>query len=288
MGKGRIIKQYVERKKIMVSPGAFNSISAKMIEQAGFPSVYLTGYGAAANLLGAPDMGLLSMSEMVRHLSYMSEAIHVPIIADADTGYGNALNVYRTVKEFEKAGAAAIQLEDQTWPKRCGHMEGKKVISAEEMVGKLKAALDARNDDDTLIIARTDALAPFGFDEAVRRANLYNEAGADIIFVEAPPEIEQLKRIPREVSAPVLANMIEGGKTPVLSSKQLEEMGFAIVIYPMSTLYMMTKAVKEVLTELQENNTPQDMVGKMISFKEFNEIVELSKIRKNEENINIK
>ncbi|MDI6601721.1 MAG: isocitrate lyase/PEP mutase family protein [Thermoanaerobacteraceae bacterium] len=282
MGKGRIIKQYIERKKILVSPGAFNSISAKMVEQAGFPSVYLTGYGAAANLLGAPDIGLLSMSEMVKHLKYMNEAVNIPIIADADTGYGNALNVYRTVKEYEKAGAAAIQLEDQTWPKRCGHMEGKEVISAEEMVGKLKAALDARDDDDTLIIARTDALAPLGFDEAIRRANLYKETGADIIFVEAPPDIEQLKRIPREVNAPILANMIEGGKTPVLSSKQLEEMGFAIVIYPLSTLYMMTKAVKDVLTELKEKDTTQGMVDKMISFKEFNEIVELSKIRENE------
>ncbi|TZE81515.1 isocitrate lyase/PEP mutase family protein [Calorimonas adulescens] len=282
MGKGRIIKQYIERKKILVSPGAFNSISAKMVEQAGFPSVYLTGYGAAANLLGAPDIGLLSMSEMVKHLKYMNEAVNIPIIADADTGYGNALNVYRTVKEYEKAGAAAIQLEDQTWPKRCGHMEGKEVISAEEMVGKLKAALDARDDDDTLIIARTDALAPLGFDEAIRRANLYKETGADIIFVEAPPDIEQLKRIPREVNAPILANMIEGGKTPVLSSKQLEEMGFAIVIYPLSALYMMTKAVKDVLTELKEKDTTQGMVDKMISFKEFNEIVELSKIRENE------
>lgn len=282
MGKGKIIKQYIERKKILVSPGAFNSISAKMVEQAGFPSVYLTGYGAAANLLGAPDIGLLSMSEMVRHLRYMNEAINIPIIADADTGYGNALNVYRTVKEYENAGAAAIQLEDQTWPKRCGHMEGKEVISAEEMVGKLKAALDARDDDDTLIIARTDALAPLGFDEAIRRANLYKEAGADIIFVEAPPDIEQLKRIPKEVNAPLLANMIEGGKTPVLSSKQLEEMGFAVVIYPLSTLYMMTKAVKDVLTELKEKDTTQGMADNMISFKEFNEIVELSKIRENE------
>lgn len=279
MGKGKIIKEYINKKKILVAPGAFNSISAKMVEQAGFPAVYMTGYGAAANLLGGPDVGLLSMSEMVRHLKYMSEAVNIPIIADADTGYGNALNVYRTVKEYERAGAAAIQLEDQTWPKRCGHMEGKDVISAEEMVSKIRAAIDAREDEDTLIIARTDAIAPLGFEEAIRRANLYREAGADIIFVEAPQDVEQLKEIPKLVKAPVMANMIEGGKTPVLSAKTLEEMGFAVVIYPLSTLYMMTRAVKDVLMELKEKGTTQDKSSEMISFAEFNEIVGLSKIR---------
>lgn len=282
MGKGRIIKDYIKRGKILVSPGAFDSLSAKMIEQHGFPSVYMTGYGAAANLLGAPDIGILSMSEMVKHLRYMSEAVDIPIIADADTGYGNALNVIRTVKEYERAGAAAIQLEDQTWPKRCGHMSGKEVIPAEEMVGKIKSAVDARTDQDTLIIARTDALAPLGFDEAIRRANLYREAGADIIFVEAPPDFDTLKKIPSLVNAPLLANMIEGGKTPVLSSKELEDMGFAIVIYPLSTLYMIAGALNELLTELKENDTTKNMSNRMISFSDFNEIVGLTQIREQE------
>lgn len=282
MGKAQVIKEYIQQKKIVVAPGAFDSYSAKLIEQAGFPAVYLTGYGAAANLLGAPDIGLLSMSEMVRHLEYMSEAVTVPIIADADTGYGNALNVWRTVKMYEKAGAAAIQLEDQIWPKRCGHMEGKNVIPADEMVAKLKAAVDARESADTLIIARTDAIAPYGFDEAIRRAHLYKEAGADIIFVEAPRDKETLAKIPQLVDAPVLANMIEGGKTPVLSAQELESMGFDVVIYPLSTLYVMARAVRDLLAELKAKGTTQGAVNRMISFADFNETVELSKIRANE------
>ncbi|MEY8000526.1 oxaloacetate decarboxylase [Clostridium sp. Mt-5] len=286
MGKGKIIKDYIKRGDLLVSPGAFNSISAKIVEQVGFNSVYMTGYGAAANLLGSPDIGLLSVSEMTKHLSYMSESVNIPIIADADTGYGNVLNMYRTVKEYERAGAAAIQIEDQSWPKRCGHMDGKQVIPAEEMVAKIKAAVDARQDEDTVIIARTDALAPIGFDEAIRRGNLYKEAGADVIFVEAPPDVEKLKQIPKLVKAPILANMIEGGKTPVLSAKELQNLGFAIAIYPVSTLYVMTKAVKVLLQGLKSTGTTQGKISDMIDFPEFNEIVELSKIRQTEKKYN--
>lgn len=286
MGKGKIIKEFINRKEIIISPGVFDSISAKIAEQVGFTTVYMSGYGAAAAILGAPDIGLLSMSEMVTQLRNMSEAVDIPIFADADTGYGNVNNMYRTIKEYEKTGVAAIQLEDQTWPKRCGHMEGKQVIPAEEMVGKLKAALDAREDRDTLIIARTDALAPLGFNEAIRRANLYKKAGADIIFVEAPPDIEKLKEIPKLVNAPLIANMVEGGKTPLLSGKQLHELGFAIAIYPVSTLYMMTKAVKDILVELKENGTTQGMAKKMMDFSQFNKIVQLSEIRERQKKYN--
>lgn len=282
MGKGKIIRNFIKKGELLVSPGAFNSISAKIVEQAGFNSVYMTGYGAAANLLGSPDIGLLSVSEMTKQLAYMDEAVNIPIIADADTGYGNVLNMYRTVKEYEKAGATAIQIEDQSWPKRCGHMDGKQVISAEEMVSKIKAAVDARQDEDTVIIARTDALAPLGFDEAIRRGNLYKEAGADVIFVEAPPDADKLKQVPKLVKAPILANMIEGGKTPVLSAKELQNLGFAIAIYPLSTLYVMTKAVKELLQELRKTGTTHGKINDMIDFPEFNEIVELSKIRETE------
>ncbi|WP_294184472.1 oxaloacetate decarboxylase [uncultured Clostridium sp.] len=286
MSRGKIIKDFIKRGELLVSPGAFNSISAKIVEQSGFDSVYMTGYGAAANLLGSPDIGLLSASEMIKHLSYMSESVDIPIIADADTGYGNVLNMYRTVREYEKAGAAAIQIEDQCWPKRCGHMDGKQVISAEEMAAKIRAAVDARQDEDTVIIARTDALAPIGFDEAIRRGNLYKEAGADVIFVEAPPDIDKLKQIPKLVKAPILANMIEGGKTPVLSAEELQNLGFAIAIYPLSTLYVMTKAVKDLLYELKNTGTTQGKIGNMIDFPEFNEIVQLSKIRKTEQKYN--
>ncbi|MEY8764944.1 MULTISPECIES: isocitrate lyase/PEP mutase family protein [Clostridium] len=286
MSRGKIIKDFIKRRELLVSPGAFNSISAKIVEQSGFDSVYMTGYGAAANLLGSPDIGLLSASEMIKHLSYMSESVDIPIIADADTGYGNVLNMYRTVREYEKAGAAAIQIEDQCWPKRCGHMDGKQVISAEEMAAKIRAAVDARQDEDTVIIARTDALAPIGFDEAIRRGNLYKEAGADVIFVEAPPDIDKLRQIPKLVKAPILANMIEGGKTPVLSAEELQNLGFAIAIYPLSTLYVMTKAVKDLLYELKNTGTTQGKIGNMIDFPEFNEIVQLSKIRKTEQKYN--
>ncbi len=286
MSRGKIIKDFIKRGELLVSPGAFNSISAKIVEQSGFDSVYMTGYGAAANLLGSPDIGLLSASEMIKHLSYMSESVDIPIIADADTGYGNVLNMYRTVKEYEKAGAAAIQIEDQCWPKRCGHMDGKQVISAEEMAAKIRAAVDARQDEDTVIIARTDALAPIGFDEAIRRGNLYKEAGADVIFVEAPPDIDKLRQIPKLVKAPILANMIEGGKTPVLSAEELQNLGFAIAIYPLSTLYVMTKAVKDLLYELKNTGTTQGKIGNMIDFPEFNEIVQLSKIRETEQKYN--
>lgn len=286
MSKGKIIKDYIKRGELLVSPGAFNSISAKIVEQVGFNSVYMTGYGAAANLLGSPDIGLLSVSEMTKHLSYMSESVNIPIIADADTGYGNVLNMYRTVKEYERAGAAAIQIEDQSWPKRCGHMDGKQVIPAEEMVAKIKAAVDARQDEDTVIIARTDALAPIGFDEAIRRGNLYKKAGADVIFVEAPPDIDKLRQIPKLVNAPILANMIEGGKTPVLSAEELQSLGFAIAIYPLSTLYVMTKAVKDLLYELKNTGTTQGKIKDMVDFPEFNEIVQLSKIRETEQKYN--
>ncbi|NLU08410.1 MAG: isocitrate lyase/PEP mutase family protein [Clostridiales bacterium] len=286
MSRGKIIKDFIKRGELLVSPGAFNSISAKIVEQSGFDSVYMTGYGAAANLLGSPDIGLLSASEMIKHLSYMSESVDIPIIADADTGYGNVLNMYRTVREYEKAGAAAIQIEDQCWPKRCGHMDGKQVISAEEMAAKIRAAVDARQDEDTVIIARTDALAPIGFDEAIRRGNLYKEAGADVIFVEAPPDIDKLRQIPKLVKAPILANMIEGGKTPVLSAEELQNLGFAIAIYPLSTLYVMTKAVKDLLYELKNTGTTQGKIGNMIDFPEFNEIVQLSKIRETEQKYN--
>ncbi|MFW6266536.1 MAG: isocitrate lyase/PEP mutase family protein [Halanaerobiales bacterium] len=284
MNKGKIIKEYFEKGKILVSPGAFDAMSARIIDKVGFPSVYVTGYGASANLLGKPDIGLLGMKEMVDHVGRISDAVEGAVIADADTGYGNALNVMRTVREYEKAGADAIQLEDQTWPKRCGHMEGKQIIPAEEMVQKIKAAVDARRSEDTLIIARTDAIAVEGYNEAIRRAELCYEAGADILFVEAPEDSDQLAQIPQSIEgAPFMANMIEGGKTPVKSFGELEDMGYSLVIYPLSTLYIMTKAVKDLMDEMMRKDTPQGKVDEMASFSEFNEIVGLKEIRETEE-----
>ncbi|GAW92330.1 isocitrate lyase/PEP mutase family protein [Calderihabitans maritimus] len=276
MRKGRLIKEFIKRGEILVSLGAFNAISARIIDQAGIPSVYVTGYGAAANILGKPDIGLLTMTEMVNHIKGIVDVVQGAVIADADTGYGNPLNVQRTVKEYERAGVAAIQLEDQIWPKRCGHMTGKQIIPAEEMVQKIRAAVDARESEDTLIIARTDAIAVEGFEEAARRIKMYHHAGADILFVEAPENLEQLKEIPKLVQGGAfLANMIEGGATPLLTAQELQDMGYAIVIYPISTLYAMTKAVMELVEEVKRSGTTAGMLSRMVSFADFNEIVGL-------------
>ncbi|MDI6601718.1 MAG: oxaloacetate decarboxylase [Thermoanaerobacteraceae bacterium] len=266
----------LEKKGIIIAPGCYDALSAKIIENAGFECAYMTGYGSSAGLLGKPDVGLLSMEEMISNATRIVNAIDIPLIADADTGYGNPLNIIRTVKEYEKCGVSAIHIEDQVTPKRCGHMEGKEVISAEEMAQKIKAAVDARENTDFKIIARTDARAVLGLDEAIRRAKLYREAGADIIFVESPYTVDEFKIISHEINAPLLANMAEGAKSPMLSAKELEDLGYKIVIYPVGLLFAAAKAMLSVAKEIRDKGTDRDMLNNMTSFKEFNDFIGLS------------
>ncbi len=282
--KSRILRGMLERKELIVAPGAYDALTAKLVEYVGFKAVFHTGYGTAASLLGQPDVGLVCFKEMVERVGYMARAVNIPLLADGDTGYGNAINIYRTVKEYIWAGASGMFIEDQVWPKRCGHMEGKELISIDEMVGKIKAANDARNEEDPdfLLGARTDAIAVYGFDEAIKRANIYADAGADFVFVEAPISEEQVEKIPQLVKVPAMLNLIEDAKTPLVPIQKVREMGYGIVVYPLTTLYVATKSVLDVLKSLKENGVTTEYVNKMIAFKEFAELIGLPEIRKME------
>ena len=274
-----MLRQMMTGNRIVVAPGAHDALTAKIIEQVGFSAVYMTGYGQAASHLGKPDVGLLTLTEMVARASNIVEAVNVPVIADADTGFGNAVNVMRTLREYEKAGVAAIQLEDQVAPKKCGHMTGRQVVSKEEMVGKIKAAVDVRTDPDLMIIARTDARTVHGIGEALERAKAYEEAGADILFVESPESIEEMKQITSSFKVPVLANMVEGGRTPFLPVQELESLGYDLVIFPTASTYLVTKALKRLMTTLKETGTTASLIPEMITFEEFNDLIGLTKIR---------
>ncbi|OPY75660.1 MAG: 2,3-dimethylmalate lyase [Syntrophorhabdus sp. PtaU1.Bin058] len=277
--KTSLLKELIMSKEILVMPGAFDALSAKIIEQTGFKCTTLGGYPTSAVRLAKPDVSLLTMTEMVEHTRYIADAVDIPLLVDGDTGHGNVTNVIRTVRQFEEAGAAGLFLEDQVFPKRCGHMEGKQVIPTDEMVAKLKAAVDTRADQDFIIMARTDALAVYGIDEAIERGNRYREAGADLIFIEAPPSVEDMRRINREVNAPTSANMVEGGKTPIMSAKELEEIGYAVATFPLSALYAMAWAVRWVMGELSGAGTTKGCFERMTLFNEFNQIVGLRGIR---------
>ena len=268
------LKERLQQQDILVAPGAPDALIAKIIEKNGFEAVYVTGGGISYTTLGKPDIGLITMSEMVQKASYIAEAVNVPVITDADTGYGNPLNVIRTVKEFERAGVSAIQLEDQVFPKRCGHMAGKALITKEEMVAKIKAAVDARNDKNFLIIARTDAIAVGSLEEAIERGIAYQDAGADVLFVEAPEEIEEMRRITDSFDIPQLANMVEGGKTPLLSAKELEQIGYKIVIFPNSAVRIMAKAVWELMQEIKTKGTTKHYTDNMFLFDQLNDLLD--------------
>lgn len=276
--KAKKLRELLRQPGIIRAPGAYDAWSAKLVEMAGFPAVYLTGYGVSASLLGRPDIGLVTMTEIVTQAKNMAAAVAVPLIADADNGYGGVLNVVRAVQEFERAGCAGIQLEDQVFPKRCGHMEGKQLITKDEMAAKIRAAVYARSNKDTVIIARTDARAVNGFDDAVTRARAYGDAGADVVFFEAPETVDEMKNITRLIKTPLLANMVEKGKTPVLTGKELEDMGYKIVIYPASTLYAATRALTDMLAALKSDDTTSTY-GSMVGFAEFNDLIGLQKYR---------
>lgn len=273
MSKIQKLKELMAGPELIIAPGVYDGVSAALIEEAGFDCAYMTGYGVAASVLGAPDYGLLTMTEMVNSARNFAFRLSMPIIADADTGYGNPLNVRRTVMEYETAGVAAIQLEDQVFPKRCGHMEGKVVIPMLEHCKKIEIAAGTRK--EMLIIARTDARAPLGLDEAIRRAKAYVEAGADVIFVDAPQSAEELKIIGSELKVPLMVNMTEGGKTPILTSNELKELGFKIAIYPCATVFAAMKAMKEVLTVLKNEGSTRNVINKLEEFKSFNDSVGL-------------
>lgn len=264
---------------LVVAPGAFDALSARLVEAAGFPAVYMTGFGTSAALLGRPDVGLLTMTEMVQAAGRIRSAVEVPVIADADTGYGNALNVIRTVREYEAAGVAAIHLEDQVAPKRCGHLDGKRVVPAETMTDRVRAAVAARTNPDFVLIARTDARGVEGFDAAIDRARRYRDAGADVLFVEALQSEAEIERVAELFSdVPLLFNWAEGGKTPPLGRDRLRELGFRLVICPISTLLAATEAIRAVLGRIARDGTPIEAVRDLPGLTDFADLVGLPEI----------
>ena len=283
MRKTAVLKELILAPKILIMPGAHDALVAKIIEHIGFQALTVGGFSATANILGKPDVSLLTLTEMVEYTRKICSAVDIPVFTDGDTGYGNITNVIRTVKEMERSGAAGMFIEDQVFPKRCGHMEGKQVIASEEMVAKIKAALDARTDKDFIIMARTDALAVYGIEEAIRRGNSYREAGADLIFVEAPETIDDMRRINKEIKAPTLANNIEGGKSPLLSAKVLEEIGYNVVVFPISMTLCVAKLAMDLMKEIKETGTTLSFIDQMMSFTDFTNLVGLREIRSKEE-----
>jgi len=260
---------------IVVAPGIYDALSALMVQQAGFETAYLSGASLAYTRYGRPDVGLIGMREVADTVTVVRERVDVDLVVDGDTGYGNALNVIRTVREFERAGATAIQLEDQDLPKRCGHLSGKSLVSADEMVGKLKAAVDTRRDTDTLILARTDAIAVEGFEAALERAERYHEAGADVLFIEAPENREQMIEMNTRFKgrAPLLANMVEGGRTPVSGADDLQDLGYSIVIFPGGTVRAVSFVMQEYMASLRETGSTGSWRNRMFDFTGFNALI---------------
>ncbi len=274
------LRKILAEEKTLLVPGAYDALSAKILKQAGFRVVYMTGSGVTASLTGMPDVGILTMTEMVNQARNIVTAIDMPLICDADNGYGNPINVIRTVKEYERAGVAGIHIEDQVAPKKCGHFEGKQVIPAEEMVKKIEAAVYTREDDEFLLIARTDARSVKGLDEALKRARLYAEAGADMIFVEAPQSVDELKTISDKLSdISLLVNMVEGGKTPVLPFEDLKEMGFTIVLYPTSSIRAVARTLQELAVHLCRHQDTKRFETRLVTFEGRNKITNLAHIK---------
>jgi 2-methylisocitrate lyase-like PEP mutase family enzyme len=275
MSPRQTLKQLLKRDKLLVAPGCFDGLSARLVQEAGFESAYLSG-GAVARSMGIPDIGLVTMSESIERAAQVVSVIKIPIIADADTGYGNALNLVRTVREFERAGVAAIHIEDQITPKRCGHLDGKEVIPLGEMTQKLQAALAARSDPDFCIIARTDARGVAGFDDAIKRGQAFAELGVDAIFVEAPQSEEELAEIPRRLpQIPLLVNVFKGGKTPMLPMERLQAMGYRIAIYPSETQRAAIHAMRTALITLNREGTTESIDESLTTFKERDRVVGL-------------
>lgn len=265
---------------IIILPGVYDALTAKIAEEVGFETAFQTGYGTSASLLGMPDFGFLNAGETLENAKRIINSVNIPILVDIDTGYGNPLNVWKIVKDLVRIGAKGIFLEDQVWPKRCGHMAGKTVIPKEDYILKLQAAIDARENNEFIVVARTDSLAQFGVEEAIERGKEYKRTGADVIFIEAPKTIDEMELISKEIKAPLLANMIEEGITPNLTADQLRKMGYRMVVFPLSALYSATFAIKQTLQTLKKTGTTKELKNKMITFQEFNDLVNLSAYHK--------
>lgn len=270
--RAKQLRDLLARPKILIAPGCYDALSGKLIQEAGFEAAYMTGFGTSASVLGMPDAGLISFSEMATHAGNIANALDMPLVADGDTGYGNAVNVFRTVKAYARAGVAGLHIEDQEFPKKCGHVEGKKIIPMEEMAGKLRAAADARAEQDIVVIARTDARAVAGVDEALRRCEAYLEAGADMVFFEAPESEEEIELVAKTIKGPLLINMAIGGKTPFVPPSRLEALGFRLAIYPGLLMKAAILGMREMLGKLK--NTPEEHPGVgQISFADVKKLV---------------
>lgn len=275
MADAETLRSRLARKPIVVAPGVYDPFTALVAMQAGFATLYVSGAAIAYTRLGRPDIGLVTMTEVAQTLALIRDRVDAYLVVDADTGYGNAINVVRTVREFERAGATAIQLEDQDFPKRCGHLDGKSLIPAEEMCEKIRAAVDTRRSSETLIMARTDAVAVEGFERAIERAQMYRDAGADMLFVEAPRTRDDLVRVARTLGTdlPLLANMVEGGKTPTLSAAELEAMGFAVVIFPGAIVRALGFMASEFYGSLAVHGSNEPYRNRMLDFQGINTLV---------------
>ena len=274
------LKSMLKANKPLVIPGVYDAIGAKIAEKVGFEAMFQTGYGTSATLFGMPDYGFIGATETIDNARRICRAVSVPVIVDSDTGYGNALSVWKLVRELESAGASGIFLEDQRWPKRCGHMQGKEVITQEEYTEKLGAAVDSRQSKEFIIVARTDARATEGLDAAIERGLQNKKTGADAIFIEAPRSLEEMKIIGKAINAPLVANMIEGGATPINSAETLHKLGFKIILYPLSVLFANTFATMSILKELKKTGTTTKFKQKVVNFDQFNDLVELPKFQK--------
>jgi methylisocitrate lyase len=275
MDKAKLVRRYLTEKGQLVMPGVFDALSAKIAARAGFEVIFITGYSLSATLLGEPDFGLLTQTEVVTAAQRICSVVDTPVIVDADTGYGNAINVIRTVHDLIRAGAAGMFLEDQIWPKRCGHMKGKQVIPLDEHLKKLRAAIEARNDHDFYIVARTDSRQALGLTEAITRGIAFKEAGADAVFLEAPESKEEMKQIASHVPGPLVANMLERGVTPLMGPQELKELGFDLIVWPLAPLYSVAKSLTDVYSTLRRDGSTTKILDRLMPFDDFNEIVGL-------------
>jgi 2,3-dimethylmalate lyase len=273
MSARRTLRRLIEKKNALLVPGAYDGVSARLVERAGFPAVYMTGYGTSASRLGLPDLGYAGLAEMADHARNLAAAVSIPLIADADTGYGNALGVARTVRTYEAGGVAALHIEDQVAPKRCGHLSGHQIVPLGEFAGKIRAAVDARRDPDLLIIARTDAISAVGLDEALRRGEAAARAGADVLFIEAPRDEAQVEKVARAFETPLLYNYASGGRSPLLPMATLRALGYAVVILPVDTLMVATKAMVDFLAEVRRRDDVLSLAERYFPFAEFNTLI---------------
>jgi 2-methylisocitrate lyase-like PEP mutase family enzyme len=277
MEKSKLVRDALAQHGQLIMPGVYDALSAKIAARAGFEVIFITGYSLSATLLGEPDFGVLTQTEVVGAAQRICSVVDTPVIVDADTGYGNAVNVIRTVEDLLRAGAAGMFLEDQVWPKRCGHMKGKQVIPLDEHLKKLQAAVEAKAGQDFFIVARTDSRQALGLDEAIKRGIAFKQAGADAVFIEAPESKEEMAEISRHVPGPLVANMLERGVTPLMGPKELKELGFELIVWPLAPLYSVAKSLTEVYSTLRRDGSTLAILDRLMPFNEFNDIVGLDK-----------